>query len=528
MRRSPRGEFAHERASFRILANGNFTDFINTARRIEQRHTRVHINRNRRNRIIDFAKVHTDNTRNVIVDDNGFRAHLRCDFHLFLERGIPTFYKRNTSERIAVAALEQIGFGIVFRTPRILYDDVFKFLFFRVAEHLFKEIVRLAVFVARFFIERVHGFFRRAARHVRRFLTADTRYGERRRERRGRADRAGIGVGDKVRTEHTAIARAVIVTCRANKANTRRLNGLVYVVERRTFFVAVVRGRKPARRTQRHIDNVYAERNAIVQSRDNVFRHRAANVFAIQIVREHFTNHELGIGRNATEFVGYVCAVLIRIPRVYVRIPADNTCNVRAVVGIGRIYVRILIRVIVRKRHFCAHVNIVDVELPRRFFRFQVLFQKLGYVRFAPSGVIGQTLKRFVRIVKPRIQNSHHRAFAKVARAAVRVVFRYVRIHRRIVNTRIVDARYVGNIRRVRRFHRRRYGVGTRNFHALYTRHFLNGRNVLGVNLNRYAVHNRVVTVNELIGNTRFFEFLQERVLLVANRVLRLFSVPRI
>ena len=385
----------------------------------------------------------------------------------------------------------------VVRTLTVARDyDVLHFAVCQIGLHILGKIIGVAVHIARFFVEYVRVVALIVLTyHIRRFLTADTCYRQSGGKRRGRAYRARIGIFCKVRTERTAVCRAVIVTCRANEADTRRLDGIVYLVEHHTFVVAVVRRRKAARRTQRHIDNVNADIYAVLQSRYDIFRYRTAQVLVVQIVGEYLTNNELCVGYNPFERFIDLFAVLVRIA-VFV-VAADNTRYVRTVVGVRGVYVCVVICVVVCKRHFIAHEH-VACRCARTLGcveRNTLLFQigkNVLYRRLVPSCPIGRFLVGVVRIVQARIQNSNERACTVTCIIA------------RIVNTRIVYARLVGNVLRRGGGDCLRYGILGSDYYALYAVHLLDARNVLRVHLNSYRVEDGIIRVFERIRNTRF------------------------
>ena len=190
-------------------------------------------------------------------------------------------------------------------------------------------------------------------------------------------------------------------------------------------------------------------------------------------------------------------------------VAADNPCHVRAVVGIGRIHVRIVVGIIVSKGHFRAHVHVGSGQAPRfRFRRKHVVRHNLGYILFIPSRIFGQGLERSMRIIQTRVEHGNDRAFAVVRFAR--------RIFGGVVNARIVHARLVGYFRRTT-FNRIGLGIGRRDHGAFHTCHFFDGRNVFGVDFNRQGVHDGIKAAFEFIGNAFFRKLTQKGVLFVLN-----------
>ena len=263
MRRSPRGEFTHERTCRVSRAQFNRTHTGGLACRnlvfrvalyLRQRRARVHRNGYGRNRVVDFTKVHTDNACNVVVNDDTSRAHLHRNFHFLLEGSVTTFYNRDSVQVVAVRIHKQASYRrtVVRRVPNAGHEHVFERRLAVALIHIVHEIVRVAVDVAGFFIEynRFTVGVSNVRSYVRRLLTVDTCNGECRRKGGRRTYRTRVGVGCKVRTVNAAVARAIIVARRADQANPLVLDTFVYAIEHFPFIVAVVRRREAARGTE--------------------------------------------------------------------------------------------------------------------------------------------------------------------------------------------------------------------------------------------------------------------------------------
>ena len=115
VRRSPRGEFTHERTCRVSRAQFNRTHTVDFACRflvarivlhLCQRRACVHCNGYRRDRIVDFAEVHTDNTRHVVVNDDTRRAHRHSNLYFLLEGSVTTLYYGDSVQAVAVRVLE--------------------------------------------------------------------------------------------------------------------------------------------------------------------------------------------------------------------------------------------------------------------------------------------------------------------------------------------------------------------------------------------------------------------------------------
>ena len=128
-----------------------------------------------------------------------------------------------------------------------------------------------------------------------------------------------------------------------------------------------------------------------------------------------------------------------------VGLACHDTGNVRAVRGIGRIYVRVIVCVVVCIRHFCVVIYVVGGGLS---VESRACSHLLSNVFFAPCGIFRHVGKRFVRIVKSRVENGNRHSFALVGKVG------------RVVNARGVHVCVVahGN---------GRDGIGFRIIHAL-------------------------------------------------------------
>ena len=204
-------------------------------------------------------------------------------------------------------------------------------------------------------------------------------------------------------------------------------------------------------------------------------------------------------------------------------------------VGVCRIYVVIVVRIIVCKRHLCADVNVlcgqVAARKRRTLFRAQLfvskqrayrLFAFFSFQRQAQLRKVGRIrLERFVRVVQARVKDCHNHTFARIATCKFR----------RIVNTRLINGRFVGRCRARRRRTRRRVGlhrfglgIGLRKHHALYPRHFLDSGYVTGVDTDCNRIVYRAETVNQRITDILALQRRKERVLTRLDLFFRFLS----
>ena len=128
--------------------------------------------------------------------------------------------------------------------------------------------------------------------------------------------------------------------------------------------------------------------------------------------------------------------IAVRVGVAAFVITADNTRNVRTVVGIRRIYIGIVVRIVIRERHFVANKYVAYRQRPRAIFRHQVFRREhLRHVFFRPRIIDAfrlEILERRVGVVQTGVEygNDHFRAV-------------FFRVLGRIVNTGIVYLRGV-------------------------------------------------------------------------------------
>ena len=220
----------------------------------------------------------------------------------------------------------------------------------------------------------------------------------------------------------TAEARAVTVARRRKNADT----AFVELVVNSVYVQFVDFSGKTARRAERHIDAVDFEQNRVFQSKQDVFRLTARTQ-----IGENLHKHKLRIHRNSRDNVVFT---------------ADNARNVRAVLGVVRENVDILVRIVVRKRNFAGHVNLVYVDIGSVFCgvglcqnALNVLFGERHFV------CVKISLEHRVSAIETAVKYSNRRIFARIRHAG------------RVENTRFVHVDEVGD----RRCTSRRSGLRT-------------------------------------------------------------------
>ena len=188
-----------------------------------------------------------------------------------------------------------------------------------------------------------------------------------------------------------------------------------------------------------------------------------------------------------------------------------DTCNVRAVRGVGGEYVGVVVCVVVSERNLFAVVHFVygsvgfEVVSRSHLGGNSFLCPQLGFVRRCG-------LESFVRVVKTRIQDSHYHACALFVKVGG------------IVDTRRVHVGVVfdGNLGLAVRF-----GKGN----ALNFRHVLDFVVSVGVNLDCHAVVEHRVGVLERVVDTRLVQLGQELFVLLFDfrlDVLALFACGKV
>ncbi len=318
--------------------------------------------RKRAYRAVYRADLHGDRTGYVIINDNARRFHnAKRNIHFFFEVRFTALYKHDFSS-VVFSVL-----GIVGTSAYAGDRNVFEVLTLLIAENIVDEILCLCRRSSRF--GEIYDFA--VKEEVRRFNTADGGNGERGLKGGRRTDDTRIGVGSQgvaavlIRTGH----RVIFVTRRSDERNTVFFDIAINLLH---FLIVVLRG-KTCGRAERHIDNVYAERDAIFERGKNP-RGSCARIF----VGEHLHDRKLRVRRNARDRIVFAC---------------NNARNVRAVLGTEREHVRVLIRIVVCKRNFSADIYVLAFQIHRRVCR-----------RKARSAVIVRCVYRFYnRVERERV-----------------------------------------------------------------------------------------------------------------------------
>lgn len=204
-----------------------------------------------------------------------------------------------------------------------------------------------------------------------------------------------------------AEARAVLVADGNHETYPQIFHTGIRIVE-----IGVVRlVGEAARRAETHIDDVHAQRGAVVDRSQNVHGVRAAQHAAVEIVGEHFHDSQLRVGRHADERFARG-----RIDDFGIVLAGHDAGHVRAVGGIRREHVGIRIGVVVRVRHFEVIENVVDGKVRRKFGLGDGFVQFGGDVLFLPPSLaIGRHGgKRRVRVIESGIQNGHDHAVSLI------------------------------------------------------------------------------------------------------------------
>ena len=402
----------------------------------------VHRNGASRHGVVDVAERHSYRTRQVVVDDNRVRAVVHCGLHFVRKSRVAALDESNRSVVTGFVLKFSSDFrGVVRRSAHAAYDDVLEVerIAFTLACDVvksFDKIVFVAVCVRRFGDKR-NLIFIVVCLNEGRLLSVDGRNRKRRTVSGRRADRTAVGVACKVRTVAAAEARGIVVARSNHKADACRSHSVVNFVDE---FVALFIGETRAR-TKTHVDDVHAEFNTIADRRDDVDGVRTAQRIAIEVVGENFAYNKLRFGSDAHEslvrffvhdVIGFTC---------------DDTCNVRAVRRIGRINIRVVVRIVVCERHFGVVVHLVNGGLSVESRACSHLCRNIF---FRPSRVGRHCRKRLVRIIKTGVEHGNHHTFALVREVG------------RIVNTRRIDVCVIahGNSRN---------RIGFRIINTLYT-----------------------------------------------------------
>ena len=203
--------------------------------------------------------------------------------HFFRKVDIAALNKRNG---IAVLQCAPYRRGIVCRAPHTADDDVIEgkflgFIRFRLFVNALNKVERFAVYVGCFRIERHVASRIAVCNHIARILPVDGRHRKRRRVRGRRTDRAAVGIGGKVGSVSAAVAGAVIVARRNDKADARIFDFFVYAFYKEVALLqAFFRGKARAR-TKRHVNHVYAQRYAVFERGEDIHRVCPADHLAV-------------------------------------------------------------------------------------------------------------------------------------------------------------------------------------------------------------------------------------------------------
>ena len=152
--------------------------------------------------------------------------------------------------------------------------------------------------------------------------------------------------------------RAVIVACGDDQRNACGADAVVHFLH-----MLVIARRKSCGRTEAHIDDVDFQFDAVFQSGENIHLLRPAQRSAVCIVGKDLADNKLRLRRNAAEV--HLLVVLVEdgfsvlVDDIVYGRAGNDTGNVRAVRGVRRVYIRILIRVIVCERNFGIVIHVV-------------------------------------------------------------------------------------------------------------------------------------------------------------------------
>ena len=442
-RRTPAREIRHKRSRGIPVMEGNGTDVV--LRPVHEDFPRVHAHRAGGNGVVHFAERHADRTRNVIVNDTADRAVRHGVLHFFGKVDIAALDKGDRSSPLQ-RVLDRAC--IVGSTPHAADDDVFQRQFLRFIGNgfalrvrrrnaggkikLVEEIVLFAVRVVRFGEEhRVLLVLGNALFFICNEIVGGNAVDRSDRKRirigRRRTDRAAVGIGRKVGAVRAAEARAVIVARRNDQTDARFLDGLINVGDEITTRLHARFVRKARGRAEAHVDDVDAELHAVGDRRENIDAVRAADGFCFEIVGKHLANHELRVGRNAHK----------RIPLfVYLRVVVlarNNARHVRAVRRVGRIYVRIVVRIIVSIGNFIVVIYVGKRKRGRTLVRFEGGKLFAHAVLIQPERARRHRAERGVRVIQTGIEHGDDHPVALAGRV------------RRVVNARRIHVRIVGN-----------------------------------------------------------------------------------
>ena len=417
----------------------------------------------------------------VVVDYARDRARVFGTQRFVLERVYAALDERNFALDVyilIVGALAVPGHGNVIEHARAAIAERRGGVFIQLAHEI--------VFLARYRAGFVEEHYKLVVRHEELALDAAYgRHGQRGAVRGRRTDGCRIGVCHLVGVALLAAERrAVTVARRGEYAHAAVVDFVVNLVDT----VAVLLARKTARRAERHVDTIHAQEHCVLQGGEYVVR-----LCAVVEVGEHLHQNELRIDGDA-RYDGVLTA--------------DNARHVRAVLGIVRENVVVLVGVIVRKRNFVAVPNVGEFEPRRGLNRVGVLQFGRDVVALQPQIAFFELVRieHGVTAIEARVQNGNRRALARVAYAA-RVEYA------RIVN---VDRVYYAAGRIARR---RGAVVRVRKYNLVYARKLLDCVDVAVLGVNGNAVHNGDVAVFHARNKLIAFKLFYERVL--ARRDIR-------
>ena len=381
--RTPGREIGHERTRHLIAADLDFARTAFCEQLAVVLRNRAHGGGSRPDRHGDFA-------RNVVVNDDARSARVARRLRFILERRRAALYEGDLSpyvEAVVIDCAAEAGDSHVFE----------RFFVFVFREYVVDEIFGFGSLVVG--LLEVHDLA--LVREIRGLYAADGRNGKRRVIGGRRADRTRIGIGGKAevavlfRTERSV----VIVGGRGDQADPRLLDIVVDLI----FFPLVNLAGKAAGGTEGHIDDIDAERDAILQRGKN-----PGGLCAFVRIGEHLHDRELRVGRNA---------------RDRIVLPRDNARDVRAVRAVDGKNVGVLIRIIVRIGNLLAYVNVLAGKPrgKRRRSGRPHLFRNVpfGAVAERESEILvgrGKIIyaERRMRIIETRIEHGDYHAVALI------------------------------------------------------------------------------------------------------------------
>ena len=380
-RRSPRREVGHERARLIVLVE------VDGARPKRDERT-ANVRRDRAGgNLLARSEGRDDTSRLIVVDDTADCAVFIRNALFFLEIGLTARDDRNA---VALRKRAAHSRGIVV-CPAVAGND--------------DKVERAVLIVAEEFLDKVALFARGIARlvevdcravgklHIGGLLSGNGGNGKRARVCRGRTDRAAVGIGRQIGSTVCAVLRRASGVGRCDdEVDPRFVHFIVNFIDSSLINLT----RKARRDTQRHVDDVCAQRDAVGDGCKNIVRLRAAFRAVLQI-GEDLADHELRIGRNADEsltvFKGFT--IIRRHILVFARDDARDVVSVRGSLGEN---IGIVVRIVICEGNFgividVIHRNGAALRARRKVvhigfhFLFRELFRSLGG-HFPECGVI--------------------------------------------------------------------------------------------------------------------------------------------